>query len=136
MTGTAVTAGTVHLERDVPIVRHVDVLVVGGGPAGIAAAIGAARTGADAALVERYGFLGGAATAALVGPFMTSYSADGERQVIAGVFDELVRRMAEIGGAVHPGEVRSGAAEAGYYVFGHDHVTPLILKRSSSWPAR
>jgi len=117
--------GTVRLVRDVPIVRNVDLLVVGGGPAGIAAAIGAARAGADTALVERYGFLGGAATAALVGPFMTSYSADGERQVIAGVFDELVRRMAEIGGAVHPGEIRAGAAEAGYYVFGHDHVTPF-----------
>ena len=108
-----------------PIVEHVDVLVIGGGPAGIGAALGAARAGAKTALVERYGFLGGAATAGLVGPFMTSFSGDGETQLIGGVFDELVRRMEAIGGAVHPERIRAGSAEAGYYIFGHDHVTPF-----------
>ena len=44
-----------------------DVLVVGGGSAGVAAALGAARAGARTRLVERYGFLGGMATAAMVG---------------------------------------------------------------------
>ncbi|HEV2121687.1 MAG TPA: FAD-dependent oxidoreductase [Chloroflexota bacterium] len=118
-------AATVPLAREVPVAREADVLVIGGGPAGIGAAVGAARAGARTVLVERYGFLGGNATASLVGPFMTSFSNDGSRQIIGGVFDELVRRMEEVGGAIHPERVRAGSAEAGYYRFGHDHVTPF-----------
>ena len=123
---------SVKFSSDIPVVDHVDVLVVGGGPAGIAAAVGAARAGARTALVEIYGFLGGMATAGLVGPFMTSFSGDGQSQLIGGIFDELVQRMVEIGGAIHPRDVRAGSAEAGYYIFGHDHVTPFdpeALKR-------
>ena len=48
--------------RDTPVYRHCDVLVLGGGPGGTAAAIGAAAAGADTVLVERYGHLGGLAT--------------------------------------------------------------------------
>ncbi|KUM79125.1 FAD-dependent oxidoreductase, partial [Streptomyces curacoi] len=51
-----------------------DVLVVGGGPAGTAAAYAAADAGADVVLVERYGFLGGNATAALVMPLMSFHN--------------------------------------------------------------
>jgi hypothetical protein len=115
----------IAFQREIPVVREADVLVVGGGPAGIGAAVGAARAGARTVLVERYGFLGGNATAALVGPFMTSFSNDGSRQIIGGVFDELIRRMETVGGAIHPEKVRSGSAEAGFYRFGHDHVTPF-----------
>lgn len=115
----------ISIQADVPVIAQVDVLVIGGGPAGIGAAVGAARAGAQVMLVEQYGFLGGAATAAMVGPFMTSYSADGETQIIGGVFDELVRRMEALGGAIHPERVRAGSPEAGFYVFGHDHVTPF-----------
>ncbi|MDF1514485.1 MAG: FAD-dependent oxidoreductase [Anaerolineae bacterium] len=119
------TAKHIEFTKAIPVVDHVDVLVVGGGPSGIGAALGAARAGAATALVEHYGFLGGAATAGLVGPFMTSFNGDGTTQLIGGVFDELVRRMEDLGGAVHPRYIRSGSAEAGYYVFGHDHVTPF-----------
>jgi hypothetical protein len=114
-----------HYARDIPVVRETDVLVIGGGPAGIGAAVAAARAGARTLLAERYGFLGGNATASLVGPFMTSFSNDGKRQIIRGVFDELVRRMEAVGGAIHPEKVRAGTAEAGFYRFGHDHVTPF-----------
>src|SRR5690242_15450289 len=93
---------TVSYQREILVTKSVDVLVIGGGPAGLGAAIGAAKTGATTLLVERYGFLGGNATASLVGPFMTSYSADGTTQIIRGVFDELVRRMEAMGGAIHP----------------------------------
>ena len=116
---------SVAYARDVPVVHEADVLVIGGGPAGIGAAVGAARGGARTVLVERYGFLGGNATASLVGPFMTSFSNDGSRQIIGGVFDELIRRMETVGGAIHPERVRAGSAEAGFYRFGHDHVTPF-----------
>ena len=50
-----------------PVIAKTDVLVVGGGPAGLAAAIGAAREGMKTILVERYGFLGGMITQAMVG---------------------------------------------------------------------
>jgi flavin-dependent dehydrogenase len=52
--------------RQVPVFAETDVLVVGGGPAGTAAAIAAARLGADVLLVERYNHLGGLATGGLV----------------------------------------------------------------------
>jgi hypothetical protein len=117
--------GTYQFARDIPVAAETDVLVVGGGPAGIGAAIGAARAGARTTLVERYGFLGGSATASMVGPFMSSYTLDGSRQIIAGVFDDLVRRMEAVGGAIHPSKVTSGSAESGFYRFGHEHVTPF-----------
>ena len=46
-------------EAQIPVLAECDVLVVGGGPAGIAAAVGAARTGVKTIVVERYGCLGG-----------------------------------------------------------------------------
>jgi hypothetical protein len=73
-----------------------DVLVCGGGPAGIAAAVAAARNGADTLLVERYGFLGGMATAGLVNPFMTWFAAS--EQIIHGIFQEILDRLASKGG--------------------------------------
>jgi NADPH-dependent 2,4-dienoyl-CoA reductase/sulfur reductase-like enzyme len=52
--------------REIHVAQEADVVVVGGGPAGIAAAIAAARNGAETVLVERYGHLGGLATGGLV----------------------------------------------------------------------
>jgi len=69
-----------------------DVAVLGGGPAGITAAISAARNGARTIIVERYGFLGGMSTAAMVYPWMTFHSAAGE-QVIRGIAQEIVERL-------------------------------------------
>ena len=71
-----------------------DVIVVGGGPGGIGAAVGCARAGADVLLVERYGFLGGGATAMMVNPLMP-FSA-GDRQIIHGVLQDMIDRMTEM----------------------------------------
>lgn len=65
-----------------------DIVVAGGGPAGVAAAISAARGGAKVILIERYGFLGGMATAGYVFPFMTHYA--GDRPVIGGIWQEMI----------------------------------------------
>lgn len=62
------------------------VVVVGGGPAGIAAAIAASRRGLRTLLVERYGFLGGMATAGLVTPFMSTLGAE-------GLYQEFLQRL-------------------------------------------
>ena len=74
-----------------------DVLVVGGGNAGCAAALASARNGARTLLVERYGFLGGTATAAMVGPWMTFH--DGRERIVGGIAQEIVERLAARGGS-------------------------------------
>ena len=73
-----------------------DVLVCGGGPGGLCAAVSAARNGADTMLLERYGYLGGMATAGLVFPFMTRFA--GNERIIDGVFQEIIERLDAKGG--------------------------------------
>lgn len=80
-----------------------DVVVAGGGPAGINAAIAAGRQGVKTIIVERYGFLGGMSTAALVYPWMTFHTDNGT-QVIKGIAQEIVERLQEMGGS--PGHLR------------------------------
>ena len=85
--------------------RDYDVLVVGGGNAGCAAAIAAARRGARTLLVERYGFLGGTATAAMVGPWMTFHS--GSKRIVGGIAQEIVERLQRAGGS--PGHIHDSS---------------------------
>src|SRR4051794_33446510 len=59
--------------RQAPLIAEPDVLVVGGGPAGMGASVGAARAGANVFLVERWGFLGGNPTAGLMSPLMSYF---------------------------------------------------------------
>ena len=80
----------------IPVLSDIDVLVLGGGPGGIGAAVAAARQGVRTLLCERYGFLGGMATAGLVEPFMWS-GLDGKR-FDSGVFAEWGERMREADG--------------------------------------
>ncbi len=80
-----------------------DVVVVGGGPGGVCAAVGAAKGGADVLLIERYGFLGGMATAGLVNPFMP-YTIGGER-LTSTVFNELLDRLEDAGALAAGGTV-------------------------------
>lgn len=77
--------------EEIAVSREVDVLVAGGGPAGVAAAIAAARSGARTLLIEQRGFLGGMGTVALV-PAFCPYS-DGEKAVVRGIGLELLDRM-------------------------------------------
>lgn len=72
-----------------------DVVVLGGGPGGLGAAAGAAKAGASTLLVERYGFLGGMATAGLVNPFM-SYRV-GDRSIAGPFFNGLIAKLGTAG---------------------------------------
>jgi hypothetical protein len=87
----------VEPSREIPVVDEVDVLVAGGGPAGIAAATAAARVGARTMLVERYGYLGGLATGGLVLFMDELFDKQGER-CIGGVYWEAMERLRAIGG--------------------------------------
>ncbi|QTH43744.1 FAD-dependent oxidoreductase [Cohnella sp. LGH] len=78
-------------QASVPVSREVDVLVVGGGASGIAAAISAARNGATTLLIEQRGFLGGMGTVALVPAFCPF--TDKEKPIIRGIGLELMERM-------------------------------------------
>ncbi len=125
---------SLQLTTEAPIVRDVDVLVIGGGPSGIAAAVAAARGGAQTMLVETNGYLGGMATAGLVGPFMTSYSPDGSEQITKGIFEEFVGRLVRQGGAIHPSQCEAGSSYASYISRGHAHVGPFdseVFKREA-----
>ncbi|HXV92391.1 MAG TPA: FAD-dependent oxidoreductase [Pseudonocardia sp.] len=109
------------------LAARTDVLVVGGGPAGIGAAVAAAEAGVDVVLAERYGFLGGNATVALVMPLMSFHrqrrhavAGDATRllptdhgegdPMVAGVLGRMLERLVDAGGAVPP------STETGYTV--------------------
>lgn len=96
-----------------------DVIVIGGGPAGWAASVSAARTGAKTALVERLGFLGGTATAGYVVP-ISGFFHKGTR-VVGGIAWELVQKLEEL-----------GAAQVEYpkgHVSAHPEYEKLVLQR-------
>lgn len=82
-------------ERKTPVIYEADVVVVGGGPAGLAASIAAARNGAKVALIERYWFLGGFATAGLCSDFQGV-----DRNVNGGIFLEIVDRLLKENAAI------------------------------------
>ncbi len=125
--------------RKAPVIAESDVLVVGGGPAGIGAAAGAASAGAGVILIERYGFLGGTATAALVTCFMSFHTPNIERRessevafyprdhgpaepVIAGVVEKFLNLLIKRGGAISP------SMETGYVV----SFDPEIFKNTAA----
>ncbi|MGC9326464.1 MAG: FAD-dependent oxidoreductase, partial [Candidatus Hinthialibacter sp.] len=90
--------------REIPIMEEPDVLVVGGGPAGVAAALAAARAGAETILVERYNHLGGLWTGGLVLPLLSTHALDSNgkyQQVIYGVGDEMAQRLRSMNMAIH-----------------------------------
>jgi hypothetical protein len=105
--------------RKAVVAADTDVLVVGGGPAGLGAAVGAADAGARVVLAERYGFLGGNATAALVMPLMSFHTQHHQPErrgvttllptdhgpgdpVVGGVLARLLERLVKAGGAIPP----------------------------------
>jgi len=98
-------------ERRTPILKRTQVLVVGGGSAGVSAAVAAARAGVEVTLVERYGSLGGLATGGLVALLLTLDDGRG-RQVIGGLCQELTERMTSAGGAFHPPAEEWGSDDA------------------------
>lgn len=107
--------------RSARLAGETDVLVVGGGPSGLGAALGARWAGSRVILAERYGFFGGSATAALVMPISSYYTSSEEKTagdpaslfpldhgrgepIIEGVLSLLVKRLIAAGGAFLPSQ--------------------------------
>ncbi len=90
--------------RDISVLADADVVVAGGGPSGFAAAITAARAGLQVILIERYGFLGGLATAGAVGTLCGLYLHHSDRiePIIEGFAAELTKALTARGGAFGP----------------------------------
>lgn len=85
---------------EVPILATPDVCIIGGGAAGMSAAVAAGRLGLDVLLVEKYGFCGGATVAGLSGTICGLYSSgEHPEQIVFGFADEFHRRLTERGGA-------------------------------------
>jgi len=75
--------------------------VAGGGPGGVSAALAAAKQGASVLHVERYGFLGGMATAGLVNPFMPYTVKATGQNIASSIFNDILDRLASYGGLAH-----------------------------------
>lgn len=97
--------------RRTRVAAQTQVLVVGGGSAGVAAAIAAARQGTATMLVERSGSLGGLATGGLIVLLLTLDDGAGE-QVIGGICQEMVERITARGGAMAPPRDEWGSPDA------------------------
>lgn len=123
--------------RRAQLAAETAILVVGGGPAGLGAALGAANAGANVILTERYGFLGGNATAALVMPLMSFHTQQSKREtvgattllptdhgpgapVVAGALTTLLNRLVKAGGAIPP------SLQTGYVVPFDPEVFKLV----------
>src|SRR5690349_1554882 len=108
--------------RDVKVVAQADVVVVGGGPAGIAAAIGAARNGASTLVLERYNHLGGLASGGMVLVLDDMWDARLHEISVRGVCLDLIERLDALGLAAFPRADEWGAR-------------PAALQRWTRWGA-
>jgi len=112
-----------------PVISRSDILVVGGGPAGVAAAVTAARSGASVTLLERYSALGGLASGGMV--LVLDDMINGPEITVTGIVSEYVDRLESIGLAVVPPEEDRHAATDTWNKWGrfglfdfHSHSNP------------
>lgn len=123
-------------EKQIPVVRQVDVLVAGGGSAGVAAAIAAARRGMKTLIVEQYGSLGGTGTNALVTPLM-GIGVPGPYEA-SGIGSEIYNMASEMGvgnGLYEPENIKLVfqrlALNAGVEVMYHTLICDVLKDRST-----
>ncbi len=128
-------------EREIKIFTRTDILVIGGGPSGAAAAIAASKTGADTWLIERYNHLGGLWTGGMVLPLYSTHAVDRNNkkvQVMKGVGNEIWQRLKSIGGAIYDVDpvidpeagkyvIERMVIEAGVKILYHTLATNVIM---------
>lgn len=89
--------------RETPVAGEFDICVIGGSCTGVFAAVSAARLGAQVALVEHHGQLGGVATSRLVNVWHSIFDESGDRQIIGGLSLELIERLKAVDGVIDKG---------------------------------
>jgi len=104
-----------HEKLETPIIGEKGVIICGGGPAGIAAAVAAAEEGADVILIERYGYLTGAHASATIGTFCGVYNIvqDEINQLVKGIMTELLNQLKRVDGLCEP--IRFGKTAIAVY---------------------
>ena len=107
--------------RQVPVVEDVDVVVIGGGPGGAPAAIAAARQGAEVLIIEHYGFLGGLASAGMIGPLFGYSTANTDDLMLGGIPLEIIHELQSLNGAPQEEDI-------------HWHAIPFCLLYTSPSP--
>jgi hypothetical protein len=124
--------GVTEPARDTPIFGEFEIVILGGGPAGIAAAAASGALGRKTLLIERYGFLGGMGTAAGVTNFCGLHAnVHGDiRRIVHGVADDLLGRIDHLGGLNEPhlifGKTKAQAYDTAAYKCAADD---LLLAR-------
>lgn len=114
-------------ESKIPVFAEYDVLVLGGGPSGVSAAVSAAKNGVKTAIVERYGYLGGQATGGLV--ILLVGLTDGKERIIKGFCEETIDRLGASGSTKQVGKHVLFDAESMKYLFDcvieENEITPF-----------
>jgi ribulose 1,5-bisphosphate synthetase/thiazole synthase len=109
-------------QRKTSVLERFDIAVLGGGPAGVCAAVAAARMGRKVILVERHGFLGGMATAAIVNIWHSLLGMDKQTKVIGGLAEEIILTLKDQGAAYN--QAQDG--QSGAWVI-DPHVSKLAM---------
>lgn len=132
----------ITIKKDITVTDEFDAVVCGGGPSGFIAAVAASRNGAKTALIERYGYLGGTATAGLVTP-MANFRKNG-KLIINGIPWEFVQRLTATNSAVdtfangsvpfdqefYKLEAQRMVVESGAKLFLHSYITDVIKEKN------
>ena len=142
---TIINGKVIQPERPLPVIQETDVLVVGGGAAGFAAAVSAARAGVKTMIVERYGYFGGLWTGGIVLVVLGTHAKEnGETiQTLRGIGGELLERHTKVSGAITYRDARKVnpttdpeatkyfmdemIAESGATVLLHSWVTDVVM---------
>ena len=115
----------INYTKKIELYGEYDLAVIGGGPAGVCAAISAARQGLKVILIESTAMLGGMATSGLVGPFMTNYDRDGNDITVSGLFREIIDRLKSYSAVIPPEETDAPTLHTSFIEKYHHHVTPF-----------
>lgn len=121
-------------ERNTPVLDVADVCVIGGGAAGVAAAVAAARQGSRVILLERAGYLGGTLTSVSLGSICGLYMVSPDRiePVVGGIVTEVISRLEKLGGTTNEPQRWLKTASLPYDLFSMKVVLDELVNESGA----